>query len=158
MPSEPRRTGAAGIVSGAEAVRTALRAADWRAYAAANGLSGDWSRARRYSLSPKGLHALYLQQNGCCYLCGDPLPKDLTKAAIDHDHSCCTGMKAGPSRNKASCGNCVRGIACGACNRLIASAQDDPDRLRRIADNLETANRRVGQPDRVARHPNTPAA
>lgn len=158
MSSKPHRTGAAGIVSGAEAVRTALRAADWRAYAAANGLSGDWSRARRYGLSPKELHALYLEQDGCCYLCGDPLPKDLAKAAIDHDHSCCTGMRVGPSGNKASCGKCVRGISCGACNRLIASAQDDPDRLRRIADNLEAANRRVGRPDRIAKRADTSAA
>ena len=150
MPNGPRRTGAAGITNGAEAVRTALRAADWRAYAAANGLSGDWRRARRYGLSPKELHALYLEQGGCCYLCGDPLPKNLTRAVVEHDHTCCPGPAAVASGYKTSCGKCVRGISCSPCNQVIASAQDDPGRLRRIADNLETANRRVGRPKRIA--------
>lgn len=100
------------------------------------GLSGNWSRARRYSMGPQDLHALYLKQNGLCYLCWDPLPENLVKAAIDHDHACCPGT--------TSCGKCVRGIACSSCNRLIGIARDDPYRLRRIADNLEAANSRVG--------------
>lgn len=141
ISEKSHEVGARGIRSGAEIVTTALRAAEWRAYAAANGLAGDWRRARRYGLSPKELHALYLNQGGCCYLCGDPLPKDLSRAAIDHDHTCCPRR----SGNKVSCGKCVRGISCSPCNRLIACAQDDPDRLRRVADNLEIANRRVGR-------------
>ena len=110
---------------------------DWKAYAAANGLSGDWARARKYGMKPKELHALYLRQDARCYLCGDPLQPDLTKCHIDHDHSCC-----GPG---GSCGICVRGIACASCNRLIGEAKDDPRRLRVIADNLEAANRMLGR-------------
>lgn len=138
------------IATGADFVRSAKRGADWRAYATAHGLSGDWRRARRYGLSPRELHALYLKQEGSCYLCGDPLPKNLTRSAVDHDHTCCPGQNAeATSTHKVSCGKCVRGIACNACNRLIASAQDDPDRLRRIADNLEAANLRVGREERI---------
>lgn len=144
--SNERGTGASGFVTGAEAVKRALRGAEWRAYAAANGLSGNWRRARRYSMSPQELHALYVEQGGRCYLCGDPLAKDLTQTTVDHDHACCPS----PPTYRTSCGKCVRGISCDPCNRLIACAQDDPDRLRRIADNLEAANRRVGRPDRIA--------
>jgi hypothetical protein len=114
----------------------------WKQYAADNGLSGDWTRARLYGMEPQGMHAIYLKQDGCCYLCGDPLSPDLGKVHIEHDHACCPS----PARlggGKISCGKCVRGIACSPCNRLIAAANDDPYRLRRIADNLEGANHRV---------------
>lgn len=110
---------------------------EWKAYSAANSLSGDWSRARKYGMRPQELHALYLRQDARCYLCGDPLRPDLAKCHIDHDHACC-----GPG---ASCGICVRGIACASCNRAIGEAKDDPRRLRRIADNLEAANRQLGR-------------
>jgi len=150
-PAPPR------IATGGEAVRYAMRSKEWRAYAAANGLSGNWSRARLYGMTPKELHALYLEQGACCYLCGDPLSKDLARTTVDHDHSCCSRSTRNPNSNKVSCGKCVRGISCAECNRLIACAHDDPDRLRRIADNLEAANLRVGRPDRVRRS-DAPAA
>lgn len=70
------------------------------------------------------------RQDGRCYLCTDPL--DLDKAwevHIDHDHSCCpTGR---------TCPYCRRGLACRRCNTLIGHVNDDPDLLRKIADNLE---------------------
>jgi hypothetical protein len=122
---------------GARYVEIVVTNAEWKAYAAANGLTGNWTRGRRYGLTPQQLHALYLQQDARCYLCGDPLPANLAKCHIDHDHSCC-----GPG---VSCGICVRGIACASCNRLIGEAKDDPRRLRLIADNLEAANRMLGR-------------
>lgn len=72
-------------------------------------------------------------QEGCCYLCGDPLKSDTPQAVvIDHDHGCC------PQRR--SCDICRRGLACGRCNKLLGLANEDPARLRRIADALEAAN------------------
>lgn len=72
-------------------------------------------------------------QEGKCYLCGDPLDRSKYRGIhLDHDHACC-----GPVR---SCEKCRRGLACPHCNTLIGWARDDPDRLRRIADNLEAAN------------------
>ena len=68
-------------------------------------------------------------QNGCCYLCGDPLSHEDTN--VDHDHSCCPSGK--------SCRYCRRGLACTRCNTLIGLAGDDPELLRRIAANLEPA-------------------
>ncbi len=100
--------------------------------------------AYKFGLSPEGWADMLAAQEGCCYLCDEPL--DMNKPArgghgghrgihIDHDHSCCRGQK--------SCGTCIRGLACFSCNLGIAKFGDDPDRMRRVADNLEMANRRV---------------
>ena len=40
---------------------------------------------------------------------------------IDHDHSCCPGEK--------SCGDCIRGLLCSACNLVLGHADDRPDVL-----------------------------
>ncbi len=88
--------------------------------------------------------ALWEAQAGLCYLCQDPLQPDETRAVnLDHDHSCCPLGR--------SCAKCRRGLACAPCNRLIGHAHDDPDRLRRIADNLEIANAAVRK--RIAEAP-----
>jgi hypothetical protein len=77
-------------------------------------------------------------QGDMCYLCGDPLEYDRKSAVhLDHDHACCPTGK--------SCEVCRRGLACQDCNVLIARAHDDPERLRRIADNLERANTGVSE-------------
>lgn len=71
--------------------------------------------------------AMWDAQAGLCYLCGRDL--DAAKTHIDHDHSCC------PARR--SCRACRRGLSCGPCNSMLGFANDDPDRLRLIAVNLE---------------------
>jgi Recombination endonuclease VII len=75
-------------------------------------------------------------QAGRCYLCGDPLnpevPQDI---AMDHNHDCC------PPRQ--SCDICRRGLACGRRNKLVGLADENPERLHRIADALIAANERV---------------
>ena len=76
---------------------------------------------------------LWHKQDGKCYLCGDPLDREAFRGInLDHDHSCCPLGR--------SCETCRRGLACPHCNKLIGHAQDDPDRLRRIANSLEAAN------------------
>lgn len=45
--------------------------------------------------------------NGC-EVCGDKPERSLH---VDHDHNCCNG--------KVTCGNCVRGIVCSGCNKII---------------------------------------
>ena len=122
----------------------ARRRLTWKQYAQENGLIGDWSRARLYSMEPQAMHDIYLKQAGRCYLCGDSLPPNLGKIHVEHDHDCCPSpRKLAGLGGKISCGKCVRGLACSSCNRLIGIARDDPYRLRRIADNLEGANHRV---------------
>lgn len=81
---------------------------------------------------------LWHAQDGKCYLCGDPLDREKYRGIhLDHDHSCCPLGR--------SCEACRRGLSCPGCNRLIGHANDDPDRLRRIADSLEIANILVRQ-------------
>ena len=76
--------------------------------------------------------SLWEAQDGKCYLCREPLKRNVKRAIhLDHDHSCC-----GPER---TCEKCRRGLSCKECNLAIGWAGDDPDKLRRIADNLEKA-------------------
>ncbi len=70
---------------------------------------------RRYGVN---LDALLAAQNG---LCANPAC-DAPATDVDHDHLCC------PTRAE-SCGECVRGILCGGCNRALGSVNDDVLRL-----------------------------
>ncbi len=85
-------------------------------------------------------------QDGLCFLCNEPLDFETPRRVhIDHDKTCCRGRR--------SCGTCVRGLACNKCNAGIGHFGDDADRMRRVADNLEMANRKVRGarlPDRLA--------
>jgi len=67
---------------------------------------------------------------GECYLCGDTLIEG--QICMDHDHS--YSCRHHP---KSYCEICIRGVACHACNVLIGYTKEDPDRLHRIADNLD---------------------
>lgn len=88
--------------------------------------------SRRHSgMQPHEWAQMWQAQDGRCYLCGRDLPEDRRFVHVDHDHRCCP-----PG---ASCSTCRRGLACNSCNALIGHAQDDPARLRRIADALEIA-------------------
>lgn len=91
-------------------------------------------------MTPDQWQALWDQQNGNCYLCARPLPENRSKVVIDHDHACC---KSGPATQSYSCSYCRRGLACGKCNSLIGYADEDAQRLRLIADNLERAQART---------------
>jgi len=91
-----------------------------------------------YRLTPERYAQLAEDQRGLCYLCSEPLDfenEDKRTVCIDHDHSCCRGQR--------SCGSCIRGLACHACNKAVGYLGDDPERMRRVADNLEMANRRL---------------
>jgi hypothetical protein len=98
----------------------------------------------RHGMDPAQWQAMYDEQNGECYLCRHPLPEDRGKIAIDHDHGHCSGRR--------SCRTCVRGLACDSCNKGISQFGDDPERMRRAADNLERAQAiiqalRIGKPE-----------
>jgi len=50
-------------------------------------------------------------------------------AHVDHDHACCPG--------RTSCGRCVRGLLCDACNHGLYRFRDNAAVLRAAADYLE---------------------
>jgi hypothetical protein len=100
----------------------------------------DYRLSYLYGLSPEGFAQMFAAQEGLCYLCGEVLSAATNKIQVDHDHSCCRGQR--------SCGTCVRGLTCKHCNLGIGHFGDDPDRMRRVADNLEMANRRVRSSER----------
>lgn len=60
-----------------------------------------------------------------CAICGE---NDATRYAVDHDHACCPGRK--------SCGECVRGVLCHSCNRVLGIFRDSPARFQAAADYL----------------------
>lgn len=64
---------------------------------------------RLYKMTVADYDSLLIKQGGVCAICGrKPGKKNLS---VDHDHSCCP---AG-----GSCGNCVRGLLCRACNYYL---------------------------------------
>ena len=80
----------------------------------------------------------YLQilhsQNGVCAICLDNETTKhgarLRELAVDHDRSCCRGEK--------SCGFCIRGLLCQACNTSIGKFKDNKEILQRAIDYLTT--------------------
>lgn len=100
----------------------------------------------RYGITAEQVARMATAQGGLCFLCNEPLDFETPRRVhIDHDKNCCRGRR--------SCGTCVRGLACNKCNAGIGHFGDDADRMRRVADNLEMANRKVRGarlPDRLA--------
>jgi len=71
------------------------------------------------------------EQGKKCASCGTTDPKGPHKQwATDHDHECC------PNRKK-TCGKCIRGILCNACNIMLGISRDNPETLRQCAAYLE---------------------
>jgi len=93
------------------------------------------NRLRKHCLTPEGWTALWVAQEGRCYLCLRELSTE--DAMIEHDHRCCP--------KGASCSVCRRGLACGPCNAAIGFADDDPERLLLMAANLRAARDAVAE-------------
>jgi hypothetical protein len=68
------------------------------------------------------------RQKGKCAICGKK--NGLPVLAVDHDHKCCSGRK--------SCGECLRGLLCSKCNRLLGLAEDNVSLLRAAIKYLES--------------------
>ena len=64
-----------------------------------------------------------------CAICGETNPGS-RDFHIDHDHSCCPD-------SAESCGACVRGILCRACNHLLGNARDRIETLKSAIQYLE---------------------
>lgn len=72
----------------------------------------------KYNLTPQQYDELSRSRNGRCHSCS-VLPA--AGLVVDHDHACCD--------KEGSCGRCVRGLLCDACNKILGLARDDVARL-----------------------------
>lgn len=82
----------------------------------------------KFGITPDRFAQMIVAQTGRCYLCEDPMTGVIH---IDHNRTCCPADR--------SCGSCIRGLACQLCNQGIGQFRDDPDRMRKVAANLEAA-------------------
>jgi hypothetical protein len=91
---------------------------------------------RRHGMSRLAYESMVREQDGRCRGCGNAFQGD--RWNIDHDHTCCPGS--------TSCGECVRGLICSACNWALGHAGDSVDTLLNLAMYLEAWNQRKTQP------------
>lgn len=89
----------------------------------------------RYGISADTYERLEYEQGGSCAICDNPCSSG-KRMAVDHDHSCCSG--------KRSCGRCVRGLLCAACNQGLGHFKDRIDLLESAAAYLRSQEPREG--------------
>lgn len=92
---------------------------------------------REYGITLEQYEERLEEQGGVCAVCRRPETR-VTKGtpdslSVDHDRRCCPG--------KRSCGRCVRGLLCGACNRALGLLNDNVERIRAAADYVESQAR-----------------
>lgn len=72
-------------------------------------------RRKQYNLTEQH-DQRFAEQNGHCAICDRHQSEFGYLLGIDHDHTCCSG--------EGSCGKCVRGLLCNACNHLLTALED----------------------------------
>jgi len=82
----------------------------------------------RYGLSDADIQVLLAVQEGRCPGCQRSFSQTL-EWQVDHDHACCLGTE--------SCGSCVRGLLCRACNSAIGLLADSLERLERLGSYIQ---------------------
>jgi hypothetical protein len=75
--------------------------------------SHDEQRLKDFNITPEEKQRIFVGQKGRCALCDRPESDFQRRLAVDHDHK--TGL--------------VRGLLCWYCNKLIAIARDNPERM-----------------------------
>jgi hypothetical protein len=112
---------------GRDGLRSSCRECEAARYAA-NAPTPEERRRRnlwtKYRLTPEAFDALLASQGGVCSICETDAP-GARGWHVDHNHACCPGRR--------SCGECVRGLLCAACNKGLGLFRDDPEALRRAA-------------------------
>lgn len=91
-----------------------------------------YNLAHRYGMSADDYEERLAAQGGRCAICRTADP-GWASFAVDHDHACCSGTR--------SCGRCVRGLLCRACNQALGSFGDNPERFEAAASYLRQAIR-----------------
>lgn len=82
----------------------------------------------RYGITNDDYDAMLAAQGGACAICGKV--SGSRALHVDHDHKCCSG--------ETTCGKCIRGLLCRACNNALGQLGEDCARIRAAADYLES--------------------
>jgi hypothetical protein len=86
---------------------------------------------KRFKIGYTEFDVMFEKQGKKCAGCGTTESgQESGEWHIDHDHRCC------PARGN-TCGKCIRGILCRACNLTLGNAQDNIERLRGLTEYLE---------------------
>lgn len=84
----------------------------------------------KYGLTQEDYEAIWDYQLRGCAICGTEDPGHKHGFTVDHDHECCDGNK--------TCGRCVRGIICSACNQRVDTSGEIRDTAYRERHNRRT--------------------
>lgn len=68
-----------------------------------------WVLKAQYGLTPEDYNRMFLEQNGCCYICGNHASENKKGLAVDHSHQT----------------NKVRKLLCSQCNILLGAAKEN---------------------------------
>lgn len=74
---------------------------------------------KKYKMTRAMYEGLLEAQNGVCAICGNAPNRNFL--SIDHDHACCDSTH--------TCGECIRGLLCAACNSFLGRIKDNPNSL-----------------------------
>ena len=95
----------------------------------------------KFKITLDAYNLLLEKQNYVCAVCGNPETiikrGKLLNLSVDHDRSCCA--------NDESCGSCVRGLLCQACNTGIGKLKDDINLLKSAITYLQNNNSLKGE-------------
>lgn len=93
-----------------------------------------------YGIDAEFYEALLLVQGGVCVIC-ERARGVYKRLSVDHDHN--QALLDGHAEDKG-CRNCVRGLLCGTCNKMLGHLRDDPAAFQRAATYLsDWPSRRV---------------
>lgn len=95
-----------------------------------------------YGIDRTTFDALLEAQGGVCAICqrARGISKQLS---VDHDHA--QAVLDGHEPDKG-CRNCVRGLLCGTCNKMLGHLRDDPTAFERAAQYLSDWPSRSARP------------
>jgi len=85
------------------------------------------SNLSRWKLTLEKFEEIKAEQNNSCLICGREF---FETPAVDHDHKCCPSGK--------SCGKCIRGLLCRACNTGLGNFGDNLELLIKAAKYIRT--------------------
>jgi hypothetical protein len=82
----------------------------------------------RYGITIEDYERELAEQDGRCSICLILENESKLPFVVDHDHACCPGYK--------SCGRCVRGVICAACNKAMGLLNDNVETAKRMVEYL----------------------